>query len=111
MYDNEAAANKGTWWGGLDSEQIMGHGGLGSEQIIGHGGLDSEQIMGHGGPDSEPRRIGISRSRRNSPRVIFDEAEIEAEQESTRGGNLHNFPTLLRSRLVLSSAQRPVNRC
>ena len=89
MYDNEAAANNGTWWGGLDSEQIMGHGGLGSEQIIGHGGLDSEQIMGHGGLDSkqimghggldsEPRRIGISRSRRNSPRVIFDEAEIEA---------------------------------
>ena len=36
--------------------------------------------MGHGGLDSEPRRIGISRSRRNSPRVIFDEAEIEAEQ-------------------------------
>ena len=66
--------------------------------------------MGHGGLDPEPRRIGISRSRRNSPRVIFDEAEIEAE-ESTRGGNLHNFPTLLRSRLVLSSAQRPVNRC
>ena len=40
--------------------------------------------MGHGGLDSEPRRIGISRSRRNSPRVIFDEAEIEAERESTR---------------------------
>ena len=67
--------------------------------------------MGHGGLDPEPRRIGISRSRRNSPRVIFDEAEIEARQESRRGGNLHNFPTLLRSRLVLSSAQRPVNRC
>ena len=69
--------------GGLDSEQI-GHGGLDSEQIMGHGGLDSEQIMGHGGLDSEPRRIGISRSRRNSPRVIFDEAEIEVNEAESQ---------------------------